>query len=235
MAAPPHAGRFAEGRGRCQPAAMPQPVFPRHAASLILWRQRQNGATEILMGLRHAGLRFMPGHLVFPGGRVDWEDRTAPVATPLAEPTRWALERAAPPRLARALAIAAARELEEETGLTLAPPGAPGPALDVLRYVCRAVTPAAQRIRFNARFLAAPAEAARGTLTGSGELERLDWFTLEEATAAPLAGITARVLDLFGAMMALPEAARAARPLVCFHGLDRPRAERGDGGVPGGA
>jgi 8-oxo-dGTP pyrophosphatase MutT (NUDIX family) len=205
---------------------MPQPVFPRHAASLILWRQRRGGATEILMGLRHAGLRFMPGHLVFPGGRVDWADRTAPAATPLAEPTRRALERAAPPRLARALAIAAARELEEETGLTLAPHGAPGPALDMLRYVCRAVTPAAQRIRFNARFLAAPAEAAAGTLQGSGELERLDWFTLEEAAAARLAGITACVLEQFRSMMALPEEARDGRELVCFQGLDRPRAER---------
>jgi 8-oxo-dGTP pyrophosphatase MutT (NUDIX family) len=205
---------------------MPQPVFPRHAASLILWRRRTGGETEILMGLRHAGLRFMPGHLVFPGGRVDLADRRAPVSRDLRPATRAALQRAAPPPLARALALAAARELEEETGLTLAPHDSSAPALDVLSYVCRAVTPAAQRIRFNARFLAAPAEAARGTLTGSGELERLDWFTLEEATAAPLAGITARVLEQFGAMMALPEDARDARPLVCFHGLDRPRAER---------
>jgi len=210
----------------CQFAPMPQPVFPRHAASLILWRRRTGGETEILMGLRHAGLRFMPGHLVFPGGRVDLADRRAPVARDLRPDTRAALQRAAPPPLARALAVAAARELEEETGLTLAPQGGTAPALDVLSYVCRAVTPATQRIRFNARFLAAPAEAARGRLSGSGELERLDWFTLQEATAAPLAGITARVLEQFGSMMALPEAARNARPLVCFHGLDRPRAER---------
>lgn len=216
-----------QGRRGGTLAAMPQPVFPRHAASLILWRRRAGGATEILMGLRHAGLRFMPGHLVFPGGRVDLADRRAPVSRDLTAATRAALCRAAPPPLARALAVAAARELEEETGLTLAPHDSTAPALDTLSYVCRAVTPSAQRIRFNARFLAAPAEAARGTLTGSGELEKLDWFTLEEATAAPLAGITARVLEQFGAMMDLPEEARAARPLVCFHGLDRPRAERG--------
>ncbi len=208
---------------------MPQPVFPRHAASLLLWRRRASGDTEILMGLRHAGLRFMPGHLVFPGGRVDLTDRRAPIARDLAPATRAALQRAAPPSLARALASAAARELEEETGLTLAPHDNTAPALDQLAYVCRAVTPAAQRIRFNARFLAAPAEAARGTLTGSGELERLGWFTPDEAAALPLAGITRCVLEQFRLMMALPEKARDARPLICFQGLDRPRAERGEG------
>ncbi|RKK02568.1 NUDIX hydrolase, partial [Pseudoroseomonas wenyumeiae] len=72
-------------------------AFPRHAASLILWRQRASGDTEILMGLRHAGHRFMPGRLVFPGGRVDFADRAAPAASEPKPATRAALERAAPP------------------------------------------------------------------------------------------------------------------------------------------
>ncbi|MBO1075607.1 NUDIX domain-containing protein [Roseomonas marmotae] len=206
---------------------MPKTVaFPRHAASLILWRSRAGGEIEILMGLRHAGHRFMPSRLVFPGGRVDFGDRTAPAATEPLPATLAALERAAPPRLARALAMAAARELEEETGLTLAPPGQAAPALDVLDYVCRAVTPASMSMRFNARFLSAPAEAARGSLAGCGELERIDWFTLEEAAGAPLAPITARVLEQFAACMALPPAQRAARPLICFQGHDRMLPER---------
>jgi 8-oxo-dGTP pyrophosphatase MutT (NUDIX family) len=202
------------------------PAFPRHAASLILWRQRSGGTTETLMGLRHAGHRFMPNRLVFPGGRVDFADRTAPAAAEPAPATLAALRQAAPPRLARALAMAAARELEEETGLTLAPPGRTAPALDVMDYVCRAVTPRFSPIRFNARFLCAPAEAARGILAGCGELETLAWMTLEEARAAPLAPITACVLEQFAAIMALPPEARAARPLVCFQGFNRAVPER---------
>lgn len=201
-------------------------AFPRHAASLILWRQRAGGDTEILMGLRHAGHRFMPGRLVFPGGRVDFADRAAPAASEPRPSTRAALERAAPPRLARALAVAAARELEEETGLTLAPPGQSAPALEVLDYVCRAVTPRSSPIRFNARFLSAPAEAARGTLAGCGELETLAWMTLEEAAGAALAPITGCVLQQFSTIMALPPEARAERLLVCYQGFDQAMPER---------
>ncbi|MFC7610154.1 NUDIX hydrolase [Teichococcus aestuarii] len=53
---------------------------------------------EVLMGMRAAGHRFMPNRLVFPGGRVDLADRTAPAATELRPDTRAALERRAPPR-----------------------------------------------------------------------------------------------------------------------------------------
>ena len=68
------------------------------------------------MGLRHARHRFMPNVLVFPGGRVDRADHCAKAVSELPAFTRACLERQAPPSLARALGIAAARELEEETG-----------------------------------------------------------------------------------------------------------------------
>ncbi|WP_176559903.1 NUDIX domain-containing protein [Teichococcus rhizosphaerae] len=197
--------------------ASTRPAHPRHAASLILWRQSAGGTVEVLMGLRAAGHRFMPNRLVFPGGRVDLADRTAPAATELRADTRAALERRAPPRLARALAIAAARELEEETGLRL---GGALPTLDRLDYLCRAVTPARSPIRFNARFLVAPAEAAEGSLSGSGELERLDWLLLEGVLALPVAPITARVLNEFREWLAMPETARATRPLIWFRGRE---------------
>lgn len=169
------------------------------------------------MGQRAAGHRFMPNRLVFPGGRVDLADRAAPAAAELRPDTRAALERRAPPRLARALAIAAARELEEETGLRL---GGAAPHLDVLAYLCRAVTPAAQPIRFNARFLIAPAEVAEGRLQGSGELEDLAYRPLDEVLALPLAPITARVLVEFRAWLAMPEAERATRPLPFYRGQE---------------
>lgn len=51
-------------------------VRPKDAASLILWKDGPRGI-EILMGRRHHNLRFMPGVLVFPGGRVDHDDHRA--------------------------------------------------------------------------------------------------------------------------------------------------------------
>lgn len=174
------------------------------------------------MGLRHARHRFMPNVLVFPGGRVDREDHGAPAAGDLPRFTRACLERSATPELARALGVAAARELLEETGLALGRPHSGGvvPDLSALDYLCRAVTPAAMPIRFNARFLIARAEAATGALRGSGELEELRFFALDEAAGHRLATITAKILAEFRAWLAMTPAERETRELVCFRGMD---------------
>ena len=196
-------------------------VQPRHAASLILWRQGRGG-TEVLMGLRHLRHRFMPGVLVFPGGRVDRADYRVKGISELPPATRACLERAAPPSLARALGVAALRELREETGLALGRMEGHHvlPDLGALDYLCRAVTPPNRFMRFNARFLIAPAEAAHGPIHGSGELEELRFFTLEEAFRHKVATITARVLAEFRAWLAMPAVERAGRQLICFRGMD---------------
>ena len=49
-------------------------------------------------------------------------------------------------------------------------------------------------MRFNARFLIAPAETAHGVLRGSGELEELRYFSFEDAFRHKIATITAKVL-----------------------------------------
>ena len=207
-------------------ARPPRPAKPRDAASLLLWRPTRKGA-EVLMGVRSARHRFMPNRLVFPGGRVDPEDRAAPAARPLPAPTRAALEHRAPPRLAHGLGIAALRELEEETGLSLRADTPSGllPDLGHLDYLCRALTPTISPVRFNARFLIAPGEAAVGALAGSGELENLGWYRLEGPLPHEPALITARVLEEFRAWLALPETERHGRPLVWFQGRDNRRLE----------
>ena len=91
---------------------------PRHAASLVVLR-RHGGEPSVLMGMRGAKHRFMPNRLVFPGGAVDRADLAAPCATPLSPHTERLLRKAANERLAHGLGMAAARELEEETGLSL--------------------------------------------------------------------------------------------------------------------
>ncbi|MBD0271732.1 MAG: NUDIX domain-containing protein [Acetobacteraceae bacterium] len=210
----------AEGDGT-RAATPPRPVDPQDAASLILWRDGRHGA-EVLMGLRHARHRFMPNALVFPGGRVDREDHDAPASGDLTAFTRACLERQATPGLARALGVAAARELLEETGLALGRVDGSRllPDLGALDYLCRAVTPAAMPIRFNARFLIAPAEIASGTVRGSGELEELRFFALDEAFGHRLATITAKILSEFRGWLAMSPAEREARELICFRGMD---------------
>ena len=174
------------------------------------------------MGLRHARHRFMPNVLVFPGGRVDRADHGAHASSDLRPFTRACLERRAAPGLARALGVAAARELFEETGLALGRLDGTRllPDLGALDYLCRAVTPAAMPIRFNARFLIAPAEAANGAIRGSGELEELRFFALDEAAGHWLATITAKILAEFRAWLAMSPAERETRELVCFRGMD---------------
>lgn len=192
-------------------------VRPRHAASLLLWRRGAKGL-ELLMGLRHARHRFLPNVLVFPGGRVDVGDHRAKAASELPERARAQLLRTAPPSLARALGVAAARELHEETGLVLGRMEGQRlwPELGVLDYLCRAVTPPNRFMRFNARFLIAPAEAAHGHIRGSGELEELRFFTVEEARRHKMISITAKVMEEFEAWLRMGEEERASRPLVCF-------------------
>ena len=192
---------------RAPPTTSRRPtVRARHAASLVVLRRRANGEPELLMGMRGAKHRFMPNRLVFPGGAVDHADLTAPAATPLAPHTRALLERKANPRLAHALGIAAARELAEESGLTLGDP----PALDGLDYLCRAVTPPPGPVRFNARFLVVDAARVQGALAGSGELEDLRYVDLEVALALDLATPTRFVIEQLRAWMALSETERKA-------------------------
>jgi 8-oxo-dGTP pyrophosphatase MutT (NUDIX family) len=212
-------------------AAKPHAVRPRHAATILLWRQSSAGP-EVLMGVRNAGHRFMPNKLVFPGGRVDRADYSAAPARPLAEGTRTMLEHAAPPRLAQALGMAAVRELFEETGLVLgsAPPAglraqgswasflATGlaPDLSALDYLCRAVTPPIFPMRFNARFLVAPFDAAHGTLAGNGELEFLRFMNLDEARGLEVPNVTRHVLEEFSRWLALAPESRAGRSIPLY-------------------
>jgi 8-oxo-dGTP pyrophosphatase MutT (NUDIX family) len=184
----------------------PRAVRPRHAASLVVYRgDRQQ--VSILMGMRGAKHRFMPNRLVFPGGAVDHADLDAPSATPLSAQTERLVRKSANARLAHGLAIAASRELEEESGLSL---GAP-PNLRVLYLLARAVTPPPSPIRFNARFFVVDARHVSGTLGGDGELEGLRYYDVQEALALDLAMPTRRVLERLGLWLAMDEAERAAQ------------------------
>ena len=181
--------------------------FARHAASLIVLRDGASGP-EVLMGVRGAGHRFMPNCLVFPGGAVDSADADAKTASEPAPHTLAMLGRKAKPRLARAIVVAAARELEEETGLSLGRP----PRLCGVHYLCRAVTPTTSPIRFNARFLIVAAEETEGTPGDTGELQSVGYRPLEAVKGDDLMLVTREVLQRLAAWLALPSDARLARP-----------------------
>ena len=183
-------------------------VIPRPAASLVVLRQAH--VPLVLMGMRGAKHKFMPNRLVFPGGAVDPADHTAEVAAPLRVDVLRRLEKSADPSLARALGVAAARELEEETGLTLGQP----PSLEGLDYLGRAITPEPSPVRFDARFLVVDAELVSGTLAGSGELENLRWWEIDEAHGMDLAGPQRRVFERLREWLAMSEQERRTQTRV---------------------
>jgi 8-oxo-dGTP pyrophosphatase MutT (NUDIX family) len=178
-------------------------VRAKHAASLIVLRSNSD-EPHMLMGMRGAKHRFMPNRLVFPGGRVDPADMTQRFATPLSKSTERMLRKNTNATLAHALAAAAARELQEETGLSLGTP----PRLDVLHYLARAVTPPGLPIRFNARFLVVDEAHVTGELGGDGELEELRFYSMTDALALELALPTRRVLERLKSWLALSEVER---------------------------
>lgn len=221
----PDGGADNPGGGDLRRAASRAPgtraVRPRHAATLIVWRGTAS-EPEILMGMRHAKHKFMPSILVFPGGRVDRADHGVKARSELRPETEALLRHRAPPSLARAIGVAAIRELFEETGLLLGERKGEKllPDLAALEYLCRAVTPASRAMRFNARFLVAQASAVTGEIGGSGELEKLGWYPLSEALQAQLADITRQVLGEFAEWLKAPAGQRHLRPKIVYRGND---------------
>ena len=162
-----------------------RPVIPRHAASLVLVRQGAGGL-EVLMGRRPRKSAFAPDVFVFPGGRVDPADYHATATRPLDAVS--ARRTGAGPRLAHALAAAALRETEEETGVVLPPDHG------TLRLIARAITPTNSPIRFHARFFLADAAIAVGEHADSAELTDLGFRTVAETTKLPLMDVTEAIL-----------------------------------------
>jgi 8-oxo-dGTP pyrophosphatase MutT (NUDIX family) len=156
---------------------------------------------------------------VFPGGRIEPEDRLMAVSAALHPTDADRLMRLVKrPSLAKAAgyALAALRETYEETGLMLGVPAAgtmtvpPGawdafakagivPDLSAVHFVARAITPPKRPLRFDSRFFAADVSAiARredGFVGPDKELVELVWLPLDEAQKLDMPGITAVVLE----------------------------------------
>ncbi len=192
---------------------------PRDAATLIIV-DRNGPEPRVLMGRRHEGHTFMPGKFVFPGGRVEPEDRRMAAAGALDPHVEEKLNARVPrpsPGFARAIALAAIRETFEETGIAVGvcdygapddpPPGAWArfaeagvfPALDAIDFLARAITPPGRVRRFDARFLVVDASAVAkridGVVSPDAELVELVWTPVAKARELDLPSITRLALD----------------------------------------
>jgi 8-oxo-dGTP pyrophosphatase MutT (NUDIX family) len=189
---------------RPQPDLSPEAQI-RDAACVIVV-DSTNGEPELLMGRRHADQVFLPDKWVFPGGRVDAGDRTFAASFDCKyTPHDLAAE-------IRPFALAAVRELCEETGLVIGSDKAalahlaegwsafaatgctPVPAH--LYPLARAITPPGRARRYDTWFFVAERNAVASTQTRpDGELLDLDWFPLGKARKLDLPNITRLILE----------------------------------------
>lgn len=192
------------------------PVRPKNASSIIVIKG-EPGNEQIVMGRRNKALKFMPGALVFPGGRVDRGDgriKTADDLDPALHKKLMTHMRGKPvDSSAHALGVAAIRELAEETGLLIGEPTdtppkhadwqmfadkSLAPSVSKLRLVARAITPPGVHRRFDTWFFAMRLEDHHHVpdegFVSSGELEDLHWVSPFEAMANDTREITRVIL-----------------------------------------
>ncbi len=180
------------------------PRAPRPAATVAVLRDGPSGLETFLIK-RSGASPFMPHAHVFPGGRVDLADASAPVVGGDAERARMGLEDAL------AYQVAAVRETFEETGILLAD-GEPDPEAraslqrrdaswrdvaeargwvlraDTLVYWAHWITPEAESRRYDTRFFVAGVPADTVGRHDDYETVDSDWYAPAAALEAAMRG-----------------------------------------------
>lgn len=227
------------------PRAVHPPLRPRDAATLIIV-DNSGAKPAVLLGKRRTDLKFMPGKYVFPGGRMDGDDKIMPAAAELRdiEARRLMFDMKGKPSAARArgLALTAVRETFEEAGLILGRSGtlpvglaeravrSPAgrtwaqffehgflPDLSTLTLVARAITPPNRPRRFDTRFFCVEAGAiAKTTDHNDGELSGLVWMGLQESRELDLPPITRVILEVLEDRLARHSLADAGEAIPYF-------------------
>lgn len=198
----------------------------RDAACLVVVDTSRPEPT-LLMGRRHADQIFLPDKWVFPGGRVEEDDRA------LADRFRGNFTPTDLAREIKPFALAAVRELCEETGLIIgtkdpftdqsaaweafaASGHMPAPA-ELLPFA-RAVTPPGRIRRYDTWFFVAKANTVSENLTlPDGELLDLGWFTFSNAGDLDLPQITKLILDDVAALLREDPEIGGARKVLPFY------------------
>ncbi|HKX06877.1 MAG TPA: NUDIX domain-containing protein [Stellaceae bacterium] len=177
-------------------------MTPVPAATLLLLRDSAEGI-EVLLTTRHKAAGFAAGAAVFPGGKLDSDDRARARTDRAGDPFR----------------IAAIRETFEESGILLARRDADGAMLsgaqlvelvaqqasspefsgfiagtkltlatDLLVPFAHWITPVDQPKRYDTRFFLAPAPPGQTARHDGHEAVEVHWLTAEGAIAAARAG-----------------------------------------------
>jgi 8-oxo-dGTP pyrophosphatase MutT (NUDIX family) len=183
-------------------------MHPRDAACLIVLDTDNPSQPRVLMGQRRPDLAFMPNRLVFPGGRVEASDYLAVRRGVMADPVLTKLmahtpvNKRAHRQRGLALAHAALRETEEETGLQIstARPGLSalkgGPDFGAWSFLARAITPPRHARRFDTRFFTVSSKRISGqSPIVDGEFVSVHWLTLDEARRQGAAAITKIIME----------------------------------------
>jgi 8-oxo-dGTP pyrophosphatase MutT (NUDIX family) len=138
-----------------QPLNLGERTVPRPAGTVILLRGGAS-ALEVLLVQRNPNARFMGDAWVFPGGAVDRDEGEGETA----------------------LRAAAARELEEEAGISIGDP-------EKLIAFSRWITPAEVKTRYDTWFYLAPAPPSAEARVDGSEVIDARWY-------APAAALEAR-------------------------------------------
>lgn len=191
------------------------PATPRDAATVVLLRDTPAGF-EVFLVRRHAKSGFMGGATVFPGGKLDDQDRDPRILSRVTgrsgEETGRVLNEPDAPERALALFVAAIRETFEEAGVLLAEVSRIDAIaaerermergasfadvlealdarlrLDWLVPLSRWVTPAVEPRRFDARFFLTRIPPGQTAARDARETTESHWLSPADALASDLA------------------------------------------------
>ena len=129
----------------------------------MVLRPAADNRPEVLLVRRNDKVAFMAGAYVFPGGRVDEEDRAK-----------------ASGQEELSYRVAAVREVQEEANVTI--------AIDDLILFAHWVTPQIETRRYDTRFFLTRMPAGQTARHDAGEMTELEWLTPANAIARCAAG-----------------------------------------------
>ena len=207
-----------------------QPSIPHLAATVVLLRPppEPGGESEVLLIQRPSTMDFGASLHVFPGGKVDPEDRSADLAARSARSRPEAadvLGRNVDPVDAVGLHVAALREMAEEVGIELAD----GPLLrtDRLAPIAHWVTPPFMPRRFSTWFFVADLPDGATAVFEAAEVAAHRWETPSAALELRAAGEIEMWVPTSSVLQRLIETgARSADEVVgrlAFGPVPRPR------------
>jgi 8-oxo-dGTP pyrophosphatase MutT (NUDIX family) len=150
----------------------------RPASTVVLIRPSPAPPFEILLVRRNDRVAFMAGAYVFPGGRVDDEDRAH--AEQLPQPAGASRFHGLTPRADLAYRVAGVREMQEEASVSL--------DVDDLIPFAHWVTPEIEIRRYDTRFFLDRMPEGQIARHDEGEMTALAWLTPNDAIARCRAG-----------------------------------------------